>query len=91
MQSKQNYNPFQFLLNLDMFGAKLPDLNMDGKKLVRTTLGAFTSIIIISLTATFAIVKLQFMLMRKRPDVFEIAQQNPYDEFYRYNIAENDF
>ena len=42
-------------------------------------------------TGMFALLKLQYLLMRKSPDVVEVVDINAFDVSDRYNTATNDF
>ena len=57
----------RFILNLDIFGASVPGFNLNGQKTIKTKTGVLISIMITIITVLFALLKLQFMLMRKRP------------------------
>ena len=52
------WKPFKFLKELDMFGASVPGLNMQGKTEHNTSLGTFISIFIMMITLLYAIFKL---------------------------------
>ena len=51
------------------------------------------STVVIFLTTVFAIVKLQFLMLRKKPNVIELMEPSAFDLTHRYNTesAENDF
>ena len=73
MSNQVSYGTFRFLKNFDMFGANVSFFSIEGQNDVRTPFGALISIVIMCLTTSFALLKLQFMLLRKRPDVFTIT------------------
>ena len=52
------WKPFKFLKELDMFGASVPGLNMQGKTEHKTSLGTLISILIMMLTFLYALFKL---------------------------------
>ena len=47
----------KFLVNLDMFGARVPSFNLRKQETVNTSFGAVTSITITLLTFMFALLK----------------------------------
>ena len=81
----------QFLLNLDMFAARVPSFNIHGQASVKTTIGTCMSMLIVCLTAGFTLLKLQHMLLRKRPDVAQLLEEEAFDESTEYSLTENDF
>ena len=74
-----------------MLGENVPSLTMNGKSSIKTFTGAIISILVMSLTTLFALLKLQFLLMRKSPDVVEYIKASAFDYTDIYNTAENDF
>ena len=74
-----------------MFGATVPQINIGGKLEVKTSIGAIGSIVIMLLTAGYALIKLQFMLLRKRPDVIKFVETDAFDETVKFKTNENDF
>ena len=75
----------------DMFGANVPGLNMNGRDSIQTIPGAVISIMIMIVTGLFAALKLQYMLMRKSPDVVEVVESKHFDLSDKFNTASNDF
>ena len=59
----------EIVKSVDMFGANVPSLNMNGRPSIKTFMGACISILVMCLTTIFALLKLQFLLARKSPDV----------------------
>ena len=55
---ERNWKPFKFLKELDMFGAPVPGLNMQGKTAHKTSLGTLISILIMMLTLLYALFKM---------------------------------
>ena len=76
---------------MDMFGANVPSLNMNGRSSIQTFTGACISILMMILSTLFAILKLQFLLMRKKPNVVEYVEASAFDYTEIYNVAENEF
>ena len=58
-----------FFKAIDIFGKNVPSLHIRGDPVIKTFAGATMSTIVIGLAMMFALLKLQFMLMRTRPDV----------------------
>ena len=65
----KSFQLFGFLNGLDMFGAPVPGLNVQGKAVINTSLGTLISIVVFLLTLLFSLFKLQHMLMKKNPSV----------------------
>ena len=53
----------------DLFGAQVPQFNLNGQKDVRSLIGGIASFLVISTTFLFATLKLQHLLQRKNPTV----------------------
>ena len=77
--------------NLDIFGAEVPGLNLRGQTKVKTFAGAFVSLAIMGITVMFALLKLQFMLMRKQPEVNEFVEPEFFSPSDSYKLHEEDF
>ena len=82
---------FEFLKNLDLFGAAVPGNNVRGESDIKTSTGACISIIVMALATMFALLKLEFMLLRDRPDVVSFIDDNFFDDSEVYNTAREDF
>ena len=78
-------------LSLDMFGAPMPSLHIRGDPVVKTSAGACISIIVIGLTSLFALLKLQFMLMRSSPDVNKFVNDDFFDISDRFKLDDEEF
>ena len=65
--------------SVDMFGADSPGLNFNGRSSIKTFTGAISSIVVISVTFLFALLKLQFLLLRKQPDIVEFIDKEFFD------------
>ena len=81
----------RFLLNIDMFGAPAPVLNLCKQNTVKTSIGAVMSMLIMFMTIIFALLKLQKMLLRERPDVVSFVDEAAFDSNMRYSLSDNDF
>ena len=57
----------KLLKKFDIFSARVPSFNIDGKTEVRTLTGGVISLSIVMLTILFGLLKLQHMLERKNP------------------------
>ena len=77
--------------SFDMFGAPMPSLHIRGEPVVKTLAGACISIIFIGLTSLFALFKLQFMLMRSRPEVVKFVNDDFFDSSDRFKLADEEF
>ena len=60
---------FKPLLRLDMLGADVPTFNIGGQDRVRTYPGGLVSFGILVATFLFGVLKLQHLLLRKRPEI----------------------
>ena len=72
-----------------MFGALAPAFNIEGKKLVKTYTGASTSMLVLTLTFLFALLKLELLVERKNPSLTSNKSQLDIGE--RYNTGSEDF
>ena len=80
-----------FFHKFDMFAAPVPSFSIRGRTEVKTHAGAFMSLAIMTVTILFALLKLQFMLLRKRPDVVSFVDEEGIDNSTPFNISDNDF
>ena len=76
LPGRQGHRTDHPLLSLDMLGAEAPKFNIGGKDSVRTYTGGLVSLLILSATFLFAMLKLQVMFLRKRPDVVSFTDEN---------------
>ena len=74
-----------------MFAAPVPNFNLRGRTEVRTLIGALTSLIILTFTILYGILKLQIMLLRKRPDLVSYFDEAGSDATTPFNIITSDF
>ena len=81
----------QFLLNWDMFAARVPSFNFHGQDSIKTTIGTCMSMAIICLTLIYALLKLQHMLLFKNPDIIEFTDLTAHDASKKYSLTDNDF
>ena len=79
----------KFLLDIDMFGAEVPTFNMKGQRKFKTSYGACTSVLILSLTLAFALVKLTHLDERKNPTI--TTNFSPLENNQRFNTGSDDF
>ena len=79
-----------FFEKFDMFAAPVPNFNVRGRTEVKTLVGSFMSIGIMTLTMMFALLKLQFMLLRKSPVVSSFIDEEGHGASTPFNIIEND-
>ena len=80
-----------FLLKLDMFGASLPSFNLGRQKTTKTSIGAVISMVVMFMTFGFALLKLQRLLLRKRPDLVKYIDKEAFENTEKFSIRDNDF
>lgn len=59
----------KFIKDLDMFGERVPEINIRGQTTIKTSVGACVTITIIALTISFGLVKLEHLVQRKNPTI----------------------
>ena len=64
---------------IDLFGAAIPQFNLQGKDEVRTATGGFFSLLVIITSLMFAILKLEHLLSRKSPNIVKLRQEGILD------------
>ena len=92
MRQKKPMISFQllsFLLNIDMFGAPVPTFNMRKQGTIKTSIGTVMSILIMGMTSIFALLKLQKLFQRTRPDVVSFTDEQAFDATFRYSVRDN--
>lgn len=52
----------KFILNMDMFGEQVPEINVRGETKIKSSIGAWCTLTIIALTIAFGIVKLEHLV-----------------------------
>ena len=84
-QSHRTYHP---LLSLDMLGAEAPKFNIGGKDSVRTYTGGLVSLLILSATFLFAMLKWQKMLLRNNPEIVSFTDDIAIssDDYYDLSL-----
>ena len=84
-------NSFDFIQKVDMFGKSLPNLNIAGEEKIRTNFGGTISFLIMMLTTSFALLKLQHLLEKKNPTI--VRNEIDFESFEDgiYDTSENDF
>ena len=85
------FTPLETLKKVDMFAAKLPMFNIEGKQAVSTSIGGLLSLIILSVTFMFAIMKIQDLLMRKNPNITTFVDPNAFTQADTFNTGEEGF
>ena len=71
---------FKFIEKFDVFGEHVPSFSLGGRTQVRTKLGAILTMIIVSLTLVFGLVKLQHLFAKKNPTINTNYESLPDDE-----------
>ena len=68
--------------SFDLFGTSIPSFHLAGSDQVQTKTGAFFSIGFFIITLLFALIKLQLMLTRNKPNVniFEVKESMTQDD-----------
>ena len=79
----------EFIKSLDIFSGSLPTFNIGGKDSVHTSVGALVSIIIMMLTLSFGLLKMQNLVNRKNPLLAANSEVLPYGE--TYSLASEEF
>ena len=78
-----------FIKNLDMFGAPLPNFNSQGRATVKTSCGTCVSLLILTVTFMFAILKLEHLVEKKNPSI--TTNSTPLAAGERFNTGDEDF
>ena len=79
----------EFIKSLDMFSKPLPSFNISGKTSVPTSVGACSTISIVVLTLSFALLKMQHLINRKNPILVE--NTNPLEIDETYSLGNDEF
>ena len=79
----------EFVKNIDMFGAAVPGINMRGKTELNTSCGAIISMLIIILTLSFGLLKLEHLMERKNPLI--VTNTVPLDSEEQINTGSDNF
>ena len=64
-----------FVKRLDMFGAPVPSFNIEGQRSMKTNCGAIATILMISITIMFTLVKLEHLVLKKNPSLTTNVEQ----------------
>ena len=81
----------QMVKNLDMFGSKLPRLNIAGKEVERTFSGALMSIVILCVIFLFSLLKLKHLLQRSNPQINIYDVEDHFTNEKRFDPIQSDF
>ena len=79
----------EFIKSLDIFSGSLPSFSIGGKTSVQTSVGAFGSIIILVLTFSFSLLKMQHLVIRRNPLLATNSEVLEYGE--TYSLASEEF
>ena len=90
-QSRFSLDLPTFVKNVDMFGAPIPTFNLGGISQVQTSCGALVSMIIMGLVFMFSLMKLEGLLMKKRPDVVSFVDEEAVPSDFLYNTRDEPF
>ena len=64
---------------LDIFPASIPSFNVQGKSNVQTSFGACITLLVVSLTVLYALLKMQHLQQKKNPSVSKINSSDLSD------------
>ena len=56
-QYKDRFNIFYFIKKVDIFGEPIPDFNLAGRDVIKTTYGALISIVVLVITFMYGSMK----------------------------------
>ena len=77
------FNMPYFIKNLDMFGKKVPQINIRGQTVIKSSIGACLSIITVALTFSFGLLKLEHLVLSKNPLINTYKEPVEEDEHYQ--------
>ena len=75
------------LSRFDIFGVRLPTLNIGGQDRMRTSCGGRLTLIIMLITILFGIWKIQQMLQRANPSVSVLHLEQNENDAYELNLS----
>ena len=73
------------LLGLDLFGKPMPTFNLKGNTEKNTLVGSLSSIIIMTLTFLFGLLKLEHLSLKKNPSI--TTNDSHVDEGEEYSLS----
>lgn len=79
------------LKKLDIFRAPLPGFNIKGDQAVSSNIGGCVSVLIMIVTITFGLLKLEDLALRTNPTVSTFVQEDEFDQNDKYDSGRSDF
>ena len=79
---------FNFIENIDIFGKQVPSFSLGGRTEIRTKPGAIMTIMILSLTLLFGLMKLQHLFLRKNPLINTNSEPLADDAVFETNSSD---
>ena len=79
------------LKKFDMFGAPLPTFNNQGESKVNTYAGCILSLVVLTVTILFSLVKLRHLAARQNPFVNTYVRRDAYGESDVFKTSDNGF
>ena len=84
-----NASFIELLKSFDLFGASIPNFHLKGKSNINTIVGAITSILILTMTSMFALIKFDHMMQKRGPAILQNTVVIDDDAFI--DISSDDF
>ena len=76
---------------IDLFGEALPQFNLKGENQIRTCCGGFVSIIMVTATLLFGLLKIKHLLSRQNPAVTSFIDEGALSSEDKFDFGENDY
>ena len=77
--------------NLDNYGKEVPAFNVGGETRVSTVCGGIISVLVMTLTLTYSIVKLTQLINKQNPTINQVTIPNHYAPIDRQNLNDINF
>ena len=88
-KQRQSIGLLEFIKNLDLFYEPMPAFNIKGKESVKTWIGAMCSVIIMTLTVAFGLLKLQHLVEKKNPAL--VTNTEDLGEYASFKLDDDGF
>ena len=88
-QNKQGvkwWQGFNFFSSLDIFSKELPSFNLQRETHVGTAYGGFCTFIVWLLTFTYALIRFEYLVLGKDPNINVVFKQDVYDDTDKLGI-----
>ena len=85
------WHGLNFFSGIDIFSKELPSFNLQGETHIGTNYGGVCTLIVWLLTFAYALIRLEFLILKKDPNINFVTELNIFDETDVLNLQEKGY